>query len=144
MPEHEVFIPTTKIGQKNDPFMNNVSTGAPRRSLEVASVTIYTFSSLPLVCRTNEFDMKCNKETVNLESVTEADDLEWLQNILEEFKQATGSEVAASILSDWDNKVKHFIKVSKDLPPSRTLEKLLNNSLNDWWSALNYRNKLTF
>ena len=57
------------------------------------------------------FDQKCNKETVTLEAVTEAEDVEWLQNILEEFRQSTGSVVAASILNDWGNKVKHFIKV---------------------------------
>ena len=57
------------------------------------------------------FPAKCNKESVALEPVVDAVDLKWLQEILREFVEKTGSKVAESILSDWPVAVKDFVKV---------------------------------
>ncbi|XP_074640004.1 uncharacterized protein LOC141898094 isoform X2 [Tubulanus polymorphus] len=54
---------------------------------------------------------KCNFEMIDLEEVVERDDLEFLQNILMEFADKTGSTVAQYILGHWDDAIKDFYKV---------------------------------
>ncbi|MFT5003106.1 MAG: glutamate synthase (NADPH/NADH) large chain, partial [Flavobacteriales bacterium] len=59
----------------------------------------------------NDFASKCNMEMVALESIdTDAESHELKALIIEHF-DATGSDVASELLSDWDNSIKRFIKV---------------------------------
>jgi glutamate synthase domain-containing protein 3 len=51
-----------------------------------------------------------NPEMVELESLDD-EDTEWLQGMLQAHVDATDSAVGQRILSDWNNKVKHFTKV---------------------------------
>ena len=60
----------------------------------------------------NEFEQKCNLESVSLERVEEVQDVEWLQQTLADFHDKTGSVVARYILDNWTQEIKHFIKVS--------------------------------
>ena len=55
------------------------------------------------------FDTLCNKEMVDLDHVT-ADDRE-LKELIANHYQYTGSTVARFILDDYENQLKHFIKV---------------------------------
>ena len=64
-----------------------------------------------LIFRPKEFHAKCNKESVALESVVDAEDLNWLQEILKEFQEKTGSKIAEEILHDWPAAAKDFVKV---------------------------------
>jgi len=70
---------------------------------------------LIIVCftafRAKEFEPKCNVETVDLESVTEEEDMTLLFDLLTEFKVKTGSEVAEKILSQWPASLTNFVKV---------------------------------
>jgi glutamate synthase (NADPH/NADH) large chain len=59
----------------------------------------------------NDFAPKCNMEMVSLETVdTDAESLE-LKALISEHFDATGSDVASELLSDWNNSVKRFVKV---------------------------------
>lgn len=49
--------------------------------------------------------------TIDLEE-PDSEDLEWLKQMINIFVQETGSEIGSTILSDWSNKGKNFIKVS--------------------------------
>lgn len=60
---------------------------------------------------TKVFDKKCNMGGVALEEVTLSSDVTWLQDILQEFVNSTGSELGARVLQDWPSNVKHFVKV---------------------------------
>ena len=58
-----------------------------------------------------DFAAKCNMEMVSLETVdTDAESSE-LKALITEHQEATGSDVASELLSDWDNSVKRFVKV---------------------------------
>lgn len=57
------------------------------------------------------FDKKCNMGSVSLEPVNQPVDMNWLQDILQEFVDKTGSDVAAKMLQDWPACTKDFIKV---------------------------------
>ena len=57
------------------------------------------------------FDRKCNKEMVELLKVdSDKDDL-FLRNLLKDFADETGSEVAKNILNDWSSAKGSFVKV---------------------------------
>ena len=59
----------------------------------------------------NDFAAKCNMEMVALETVdTEAESFE-LKALITQHRDATGSDVASELLSDWNNSVKRFVKV---------------------------------
>ena len=61
--------------------------------------------------KNQDFAPKCNMEMVSLETVeTDAESAELKALIIEHF-EATGSDVASDLLSDWENKVKQFVKV---------------------------------
>jgi glutamate synthase (NADPH/NADH) large chain len=61
--------------------------------------------------KNNDFTPKCNMEMVALETVdTEAESLE-LKSLITQHFDATGSDVASELLSDWNNSVKRFVKV---------------------------------
>jgi glutamate synthase (NADPH/NADH) large chain len=57
-----------------------------------------------------QFDSLCNKEMVNLESLTE-EDVQLLYDMIHKHYTYTGSAVANFILSDFDNQLQHFVKV---------------------------------
>ena len=61
--------------------------------------------------KNQDFAPKCNMEMVSLETVeTDAESAE-LKALITEHFEATGSDVASDLLSDWENKVKQFVKV---------------------------------
>lgn len=51
-----------------------------------------------------------NSEMVELEAL-EASDIEWLRGFIAAHVDATDSAVGQRVLSDWDNELKHFVKV---------------------------------
>jgi len=59
----------------------------------------------------NDFAPKCNMEMVALETIdTEEESLE-LKALITQHLEATGSEVAGKLLSNWEDSVKRFVKV---------------------------------
>ena len=54
---------------------------------------------------------RCNTEMVDLESVTDPNDVAELRKLIEKHYQYTGSTVAKSILDQWENKLSQFVKV---------------------------------
>ena len=58
----------------------------------------------------NAFAKRCNMEMVALETL-ELEDVDLLKTLISNHKNFTDSDVATAILADWDNEVKHFIKV---------------------------------
>ncbi|MBD3266413.1 glutamate synthase large subunit, partial [bacterium] len=57
------------------------------------------------------FKEKCNMSMIDLFPVEQEQDIEELKGMLERHSQYTGSTVAQSILADWENSLKKFIKV---------------------------------
>jgi glutamate synthase (NADPH/NADH) large chain len=57
-----------------------------------------------------DFPNKCNKEMVDLDPLTEADELR-INQLLAKHIKLTGSKLAEFILSDWATQSAHFIKV---------------------------------
>jgi len=58
----------------------------------------------------NKFEVLCNKEMVALEA-TDKDDHIILQKLIQAHFDKTGSAVAKFILADFDNQLKHMVKV---------------------------------
>lgn len=58
-----------------------------------------------------ELAAKCNMEMVQLEKAEEPKEMAELKALIEEHQQKTGSDVAASLLTDWDTAVSQFVKV---------------------------------
>jgi len=50
--------------------------------------------------------------TVDLEKITEPEDEAFVRNLIEEFQEKTGSDLAAKILQEWTLSTKRFIKVT--------------------------------
>ena len=59
----------------------------------------------------NEFPPNCNMEMVNLEKVSDQEDIEELKSLITEHEEVTGSSVANYILKDWDKSLSCFVKV---------------------------------
>ena len=59
----------------------------------------------------NKFPANCNMEMVELEDVTHEEDIDELKSLIEEHAKITGSTVAESILNNWDESLKEFVKV---------------------------------
>ena len=59
----------------------------------------------------NKFPANCNMEMVELEDVTHEEDIDELKSLIEEHGEITGSTVAESILNNWDESLKEFVKV---------------------------------
>ena len=59
----------------------------------------------------NEFPPNCNMEMVNLEKVSDQEDIEELKSLITEHEEVTGSSVANYILKDWDKSLSFFVKV---------------------------------
>ncbi|WP_176015193.1 glutamate synthase large subunit [Victivallis sp. Marseille-Q1083] len=61
---------------------------------------------------TNDFDLRCNPETVDLETIEpHSEDEQELLRLLRLHQQATGSRKAAEILEDFENRRNQFVKV---------------------------------
>ena len=61
---------------------------------------------------TNDFDLRCNVDTVDLESIPPASDAETeLLSLLREHAAVTGSARAAGILDGWENERSRFIRI---------------------------------
>lgn len=58
-----------------------------------------------------EFEKNCNLEMVELYPVEETDDIKELKSLIEKHFVYTKSEVAESILKNWEEELKHFVKV---------------------------------
>ncbi len=61
--------------------------------------------------RDGSFASRCNLQMVDLETVSEAEDVALLSALIEEHRDLTGSTVAAGILADWDSTLGQFVKV---------------------------------
>uniref|UniRef100_A0A1S6KZN6 Glutamate synthase [NADH] n=2 Tax=Nilaparvata lugens TaxID=108931 RepID=A0A1S6KZN6_NILLU len=57
------------------------------------------------------FRSKCNMEMVELLALDQAEDLDYVKQLLEEFQTKTGSEIAKGLLGNWPEAAKQFIKV---------------------------------
>jgi len=57
------------------------------------------------------FPKDCNLEMVSLERVEEEQEADELLSMIEKHRRYTSSNVAAKIISDWDNCLPHFVKV---------------------------------
>ena len=62
---------------------------------------------------TNEFPDKCNMGMVGLERVTTPEEKIELAAIIKEHADYTGSVVAGSVLSNFEDNVAHFVKVNQ-------------------------------
>ncbi|MDR1145034.1 MAG: glutamate synthase large subunit [Verrucomicrobiales bacterium] len=60
---------------------------------------------------TNDFDLRCNIGSIDLENLTDADDENELLGLLREHHAATGSAKAKHILDRWDTYRDKFVKV---------------------------------
>ncbi len=59
----------------------------------------------------DRFLINCNLELVELEDVTEEQDIDELKRMISSHQRYTGSEVANRILNDWDTALNCFVKV---------------------------------
>ncbi|KAK7580461.1 hypothetical protein V9T40_001090 [Parthenolecanium corni] len=57
------------------------------------------------------FNKKCNKEMVELLPLKDESDLKYVRELLIEFKEKTGSIIAAELLNDWPASTSKFVKV---------------------------------
>ena len=93
-------------------FYNIFFISIPTSILILTCVDInFSFVYIPQCHSTDVFPAKCNKDSVSLEEMTEDGDLQFLQSILQEFKERTGSAVAEDVLNRWPASAKQFVKV---------------------------------
>ena len=57
------------------------------------------------------FAMKCNPEMVELCKLEDRDDINLIKDLLQQFKDLTGSLIAEKLLNEFDQKRKEFVKV---------------------------------
>ena len=67
---------------------------------------------ISIFCRSGNFPILCNKESVTLRPVCKTIDVTFIKEQLKNFVELTGSEVASRILANWEEEVKYFVKVS--------------------------------
>jgi glutamate synthase (NADPH/NADH) large chain len=58
-----------------------------------------------------DFESKCNMGTIDLEAVTDDEDVAELRELVAQHRQFTGSEVAAQVLDNWPEILEQFVKV---------------------------------
>ena len=58
-----------------------------------------------------DFDVRCNKEMVDLEKLDDAEDIDLVRGLLERHREYTGSSVAERLLKDWKAATTKFVKV---------------------------------
>lgn len=61
--------------------------------------------------RSNTFSSRCNMGTVDLETVTETEDIAELRVLVENHLNLTGSSVAERLLANWESALGYFVKV---------------------------------
>jgi glutamate synthase (ferredoxin) len=61
--------------------------------------------------RTGDFAKKCNREMVDLETVVESDEIDFLQVAIVKHVTYTGSRYAEALLSDWGQTHRRIVKV---------------------------------
>ena len=61
--------------------------------------------------REGDFETRCNLELVELEPVEAREDIDELRTLIEEHRDATGSEVAVRVLDNWSASLAKFVKV---------------------------------
>ena len=61
--------------------------------------------------RVGEFEIHCNKNTVDLLSVEDDEDINQLKSLVEEHFLYTQSSVAKIVLDEWEETLPKFIKV---------------------------------
>ena len=61
--------------------------------------------------RDNNFEINCNKNTVDLVNVSEEDDIQQLKVLIDEHFQSTQSAVAKKVLDEWEETLPYFVKV---------------------------------
>ena len=59
----------------------------------------------------NTFPSKCNTDTFELENLEEQKDIKELTRLLVNHHKYTGSKIAKKILNNWEEEIKHFVKV---------------------------------
>jgi glutamate synthase (NADPH/NADH) large chain len=59
----------------------------------------------------SDLEEKCNLDLIELESVSESEDISELRSLIERHKKHTGSAVASDILSSWSMSLGDFVKV---------------------------------
>ncbi len=69
------------------------------------------------------FDTRCNLEMVDIEPVTEREDIERLRSLIENHLNYTGSALAKTILADWVSMIPRFVKVMP-IDYKRALERI--------------------
>ena len=57
------------------------------------------------------FEIRCNREMVDLEALDQGDDLDLVRGLLERHHEYTGSTVAGGLLQDWPAAASRFVKV---------------------------------
>lgn len=57
------------------------------------------------------FPGKCNQETVDLDPLEDPEELKLVHDLLDEFKQKTGSQIAEQLLEEWPQCAQDFVKV---------------------------------
>ncbi|HEX9062643.1 MAG TPA: glutamate synthase large subunit, partial [Clostridia bacterium] len=58
-----------------------------------------------------DFEAKCNKEMVEIERLTESDEISEVKGMIEKHLKYTNSTVAGKVLDSWQETVKKFVKV---------------------------------
>ena len=61
--------------------------------------------------RDKNFEIYCNKNTVDLVNVSEEEDIQQLKTLIAEHFQSTQSEVAKKVLDEWEETLPNFVKV---------------------------------
>ncbi|HTM04601.1 MAG TPA: glutamate synthase large subunit [Vicinamibacterales bacterium] len=61
--------------------------------------------------RDGDFARKCNREMVDLETLTESDEIDFIQVAIVKHVTYTGSRYAEALLSDWGQVHRHLVKV---------------------------------
>ncbi len=60
---------------------------------------------------TGDFNIRCNREMVDLEPLAEEEDITLVEGLLERHCEYTGSTVAGALLADWPDAISRFVKV---------------------------------
>jgi glutamate synthase domain-containing protein 3 len=81
------------------------------------------------------FERHCNKALVDLEKLTEPEEIEAVQNLVAEHARRTGSPIAEQLLSEWDERLGEFTKV---MPRDyrRALEMRIQEETAEWRAAM--------
>ncbi|KAJ1555378.1 glutamate synthase [NADH] [Nowakowskiella sp. JEL0078] len=61
--------------------------------------------------QSGDFKSKCNVEMVDLETVNEQEEIDWLNGVICDHERLTGSEIARKVLDGWSQVLPKFVKV---------------------------------